>query len=166
MMLASSAAASADTTFITSQTLGTLRSNYDGCVGMKITVGGSSITVTQLGRWVVSGNSATHTLKILASDGTVVVSANINTSGLTAAQFNYVVITSTVLSASTSYYIVSTEANGGDQWYNNDTAITHTAAATVPNSAHVATVCNSSGDTPVDDTGTDLAYVPMSFKYH
>lgn len=46
---------------------------------MKITVSGSAITVTQLGRYFVSGNSGTHTLKIVrASDDVDLGSVLIN----------------------------------------------------------------------------------------
>src|SRR5262249_55470334 len=36
--------------FVTNKTLGTLRNNWDGWVGMQITVGASPLTVTALGR--------------------------------------------------------------------------------------------------------------------
>jgi hypothetical protein len=52
------------TSFVTNQTLGTLRNNFTGNVGYKFTVGTSPVTVTQFGRWVVAGNSGAHTLTV------------------------------------------------------------------------------------------------------
>ena len=53
------------TAFVTSEVLGTLRNNYTGWVGMSITVNGSPLTITALGRMFAPGNSGTHTLKIV-----------------------------------------------------------------------------------------------------
>jgi hypothetical protein len=40
-----------------------VRSDYTGWVGMRIQTGESSVWVTRLGRWVLSGNSCSHTVK-------------------------------------------------------------------------------------------------------
>jgi hypothetical protein len=58
------------TAFVTGQTLGSLRNDFSNWVGFRFTVGSSNITVGELGRWVVSGNSGTHAVKlVLASTG-------------------------------------------------------------------------------------------------
>ncbi len=63
-------AQTADRSFTTGLTLGTLRNNYTGFTGMKFTVGATALKVTTLGRIIVSGNSQTHTVKLVRADGT------------------------------------------------------------------------------------------------
>ncbi|MBL9212134.1 MAG: S8 family serine peptidase, partial [Opitutaceae bacterium] len=58
------------TAFVTSHVAGTIRNNYSGWVGMQLTIGASPVTVTELGRIMASGNSGTHTVKLVkVSDG-------------------------------------------------------------------------------------------------
>lgn len=147
-----------NTAFITGQTLGSLRNDYGGLVGIKITVGASDISVKELGRWVVSGNSASHTIYILNSSGTTVTSVNLATSGATAGAFKYASLTPVTLTAGGVYFILSGETSGGDQWYNSNTTVTSTAVATVNNGAYTS----SPGFVPALD-GT--AFGPVSFKY-
>jgi hypothetical protein len=49
------------TSYVTGQTLGTLRRDFTGRVGFKFTVGATPLTINMLGRWIVSGNTGTHT---------------------------------------------------------------------------------------------------------
>lgn len=53
------------TAFVDSTTLGTARNDFSGWVGFKVTIGAHPITVTSLGRWVASGNTQAHTVKIV-----------------------------------------------------------------------------------------------------
>jgi hypothetical protein len=46
-----------DAAFVTGEALGTIRNDFSGHVGFNVTIGGADITVTQLDRWVVSGNN-------------------------------------------------------------------------------------------------------------
>lgn len=135
------AAPAPGTPFITGQTTGSPRNNFDGCVGFKFTVGGSSITVTDLGRWKISGNSQTHTVKIVATDGTVIVSASIDVSGGTDGTYVYASVSPTVLSASTAYVLLSEEFNGGDQWYDNNCTIDSTTGVATTDGAHFQSGC-------------------------
>ena len=153
------------TEWITSVTGGTTRNNFDGDVGAEIIVGGSNVTVTHLGRWVVSGNSGSHVVSIWGSPydatPTVVASATINTSGQPAGQFAYVSLgTHATLTASTVYVISSVEVNGGDSWYDNDTTITNTSVITLSTNAYrtgsTGRFFNWSGG---------KMYVPVSLKY-
>jgi hypothetical protein len=120
--------------YVTGQTLGALRNDYSGYVGMQIIVGSSPINVTALGRIMASGNKATHTVKLVrASDGTDVPGGSVSLamSGGTVNQFQYATLTnSLMLSAGTAYYLVSQETDGGDAWYNNTTTVQTTAVAT------------------------------------
>src|SRR5262249_18484274 len=120
------------TAFVTSKSLGTVRNDFAGWVGMKITVGTTPLTVTDLGRIRVNGNSGTHLVKLVqASDGMDVPNGSVSvaTTTGTAGQFQYGTLASAVtLAANTSYYLVSQESSGGDQWYDFNTVLTTTAA--------------------------------------
>jgi hypothetical protein len=124
------------TAFVTGETLSDTANSYTGWVGYEFTVGNSPITVNQLGRWVVSGNTGTHPVELVqASDGTVLGSVSVNTSGATAGAFDYVNLSSSInLSANTSYYILSQETSGGDKYYSAGTLLTTTSDATINNS--------------------------------
>lgn len=152
------------TAFITGQTLGTLRSDFSEYVGFEITVGGANVTVTHLGRWIVAGNSGTHTLAIYSGQTggavTEVATVSLATSGQTAAAFAYAQLATPVtLTAGSKYQIWSLEVNGGDQWYNSDTTVTPTSVATV-NSASYRSGGNASAS-----GGANNAFGPVSFKY-
>jgi hypothetical protein len=140
---------------------GTLRNDYTGDLGMRITTAGSAVTVTKLGRWVVAGSDDEHTLRIVnATTGEDVASVMLDASGLDSG-FHYAALASSVtLTASTSYFLVSSEVADGDQWYHSSTAVTPTSVATV--------------DYPVYSTGSGFAadgntpntsFVPLNFLY-
>ena len=82
----------------------TLRNDFSGWVGFRFTVGSAPLVITELGRWVLSGNSASHALRIVGADGVDVPGATttVNTSGATAGQFLYgALATPVVLAANT-----------------------------------------------------------------
>jgi hypothetical protein len=114
--------------FITGVTLGTSRNDFVGWLGLKFTVGATPLTVTSLGRFYLSGNTATHSIKLVnASTGTdvpnstVSVAMNFGTLG----KFMYRALASPItLAANTSYYLVSQEMNGGDQWADESIVVT------------------------------------------
>jgi hypothetical protein len=118
------------TPLITAQTLGTARNNYTGTVGLRFLAPASSLpTVVSLGRWVISGNSASHTVYLCdlgtaAITFSIAASVSVNTSGAPAAAYLYGAITPYVLLASHYYFLCSDETNGGDQWYDYDTLVT------------------------------------------
>jgi RHS repeat-associated protein len=124
---------SSQTSADASTTVGT-SSSQNTWVGGKFTVGSSDITVAKLGRWKISGNSGTHTVKlVLASNGTDVTggSVSIDLSSGTNGAYKYVSLARPiVLTASTSYYLVSQEANPGDAVYSNDTTVTNNSGIT------------------------------------
>jgi len=115
--------------FITAHSMSALRNDYTGWMGMKILVGASDMLVNQLGRWVVPGNTGTHTVKLVnAATGANVASANVATLGAPAGQFKYTPLASPVtLAANTSFYVLSQETAGGDQWYDFATPTAGTA---------------------------------------
>jgi hypothetical protein len=150
--------------FVQSKSLGSLRNNFSGWVGMQISIGSSPVSVTGLGRICVSGNTGTHTVKlVLASNGQDVAggSVSINTVGGTAGSFIYESFAEPVtMSANTNYYLVSEEVASGDQWCDYDTTIAVSSVATAP-------TCVYSSDSITFDTigGPDNCYVPVDFQY-
>jgi hypothetical protein len=152
------------TPFVTSFVAGTLRNNYSGWVGMQVTAGASPVTVTELGRIMVSGNSGTHTVKLVrVSDGQDVPggSVSIAMSGGTVGQFKYATLASpVVLAANTNYWLMSQETFGGDSWSDLNTTVTTTSVATVNTAAY--------GTGPgawVAIAGPNQTYGPVNFKY-
>ena len=105
--------------FTTGHSMSTLRNDVTGWFGMKLSVGASDLLTSQLGRWVVTGNSATHAVKLVnAATGVDVATAVVATAGAPAGQFQYTPLaTAVTLTANTSYYLLSQESAGGDQWY-------------------------------------------------
>jgi len=151
------------TAFVTGEVLGALRNNYTGWVGMSITVSGSPLTVTALGRMFAPGNSGTHTLKIVnAATGADVAggSAAIAITGA-AGHFVYAnLLSPIVLNANATYYVLSQETLGGDQWYDYNTTATTASVASLNGAvwgggAPYAVMAGSAG----------RMYVPVDFKY-
>jgi len=151
------------TSFITGTTLGALRNDYSGWLGMQFTVGNNPITATALGRFVFNGNGGTHTLKLV--DGATGVdvpngSLPISLSGATPGQFTYVNLPAPItLSANTPYYLVSQESPGGDQWAVETTTVTTTSEATCDGA-----ILGKPGNWTIRP-GANTLFVPVDFKY-
>jgi hypothetical protein len=152
------------TDYVTSTSLGNLRNNFSGWVGMSFTVGSSPVTVSGLGRFFAPGDTGSHTVKIVTASNSQNVtggSVSISMSGGTAGSFIYANLPSTVtLNANTTYYILSQETSGGDQWYDINTTITTTVVA-----SETSAVWSQDGATynPIGSAGQ--AYVPVDFVY-
>jgi Domain of unknown function (DUF4082) len=156
LLLSLFGSASAQTTnFIIGETLGSQRDGYTGTVGFKFTTT-YAITVTALGRWVVSGNSGTHTVALYNSSCSSLGSVSVATSGATAGQFKYVNLGTPVALVTGTYYVMSSETNGGDQWYDDNTTVTTSAVGSVTGSVD--------GTCTVDVNGPH-SYVPVDFQY-
>ncbi|MGA2402328.1 MAG: choice-of-anchor R domain-containing protein, partial [Syntrophobacteraceae bacterium] len=129
-----SALIDAGTSFVTSTTLGTVRNNYSGFVGMRFTVGATPLAVNALGRMMAPGNVQTHVVKFVnANNGTDVPGSSVSVPmlGGTVGQFQYANLSTPVtLAANTAYYVVSQESVGGDTWYDWNTIVTTSTAAT------------------------------------
>lgn len=153
-----------ETTFVQDKTLGTIRNNLTGFVGMKFTTGAAAVTVTSLGRVYVAGNTGTHTVKIVnVATGADVAGASvsINTStGTPSNGFKYAALAAPViLSANTAYYLVSQETSGSDQWYDSNTALTTTTIAAVNNAV------SRPANQWVAAGGANNSFGPVDFKY-
>lgn len=155
------------TNFVSSVTLSTsaLRSNFTGWLGMRITTGPSPVVVRELGRWVLSGNTGAHTVKIVNAATSLDVpgaSAVVNTSGATAGDFAYAPLAVPVtLAANTAYHVVSQEVSGGDQWYEGNNTLTYAGTvATVDQSVY-----SSNGSTYTTAFSANNSYIPVSFRH-
>ena len=135
---------------VTSQALGTQRNNYGDSVGCGFTVGSASVTVSALGRWVVSGSSGSHLLFIADATGATIATATIHTSGLSAG-YHYINIDQgyTTLQGDSFYYLQSVEAISGDFWYDVNTIPTIDShfvyAGAFSRSGGVLTLSNTTG---------------------
>lgn len=147
--------------FITSNPSGSLRSDFTGCLGFWFTTPASPvITVTDLGRWKVAGNNQSHTIYLKLFDNTVIASAVVDfSSGGTNGAYNYTAITPVALTPSTTYYLTSSETNGGDQWY-DDQAFTNSGVVTAGNSVYQV---GCTGD-PTHAGAAGNSYVPPNIK--
>lgn len=138
--------------------------NVNGWLGMKITIGDSPVIVEQLGRWVVSGSSGSHTVKIVeASTGADVAgtSVAIDTSDAAAGEFKYVELaTHVTLSANTAYYLVSQEVGGSDRWYGYGTVISPSSAFRIDSAAKLL-----DGGAWIFEGQQNNTYGPLGFKY-
>jgi hypothetical protein len=151
--------------FVTSTSLrGSLRADFSGLVGMAITVGNSPLTVTSVGRLVVSGNSLTHTVKFVDSAGVDIPggSATVNTAGGTPGTFVYATLGAPItLSANTTYFIVSAETSGGDKWYD----YYHTTVATTSAASVIGPIWSSGSGYNFVSGYPGSSYVPVDFQY-
>ena len=152
------------TSFVTSvASFGGPRNNFQGWVGMAITMGSNDLIVTQLGRIVGPANVQSHEIKIVdvAQGNADIASVTVTMPGGPVGEFTYAgLATPITLKAFRQYFIVSHEVAGGDQWFDLPSVVT-TPVATV-----TAAVFN-------DDTapgymfqgGAGSCYVPVSFRY-
>jgi hypothetical protein len=108
---------------ITGQSIGAgTRHDLAGLLGIKITLGATPITVTALGRWVISGNHNSHVMHLRNSSNVDITTCTVNCSGATAGQYLYGAISAQVLSAFGVYYIFSSEdsSDASELWNETD----------------------------------------------
>lgn len=115
----------------------TKRTDFTSHLGTMLTVGKQDIYVTELGRIFVAGNQQSHLLRIIdAASKTAVPGSTVSVQGGTDGKFTYCKLPVPVkLSAGKTYYIVSSETDGGDVWYEGDTALVGAEGITVTGSA-------------------------------
>jgi hypothetical protein len=116
------------TQMVTSFTPGSPVNSGTGNNGYQFTAA-AGVTVQQLCRWNISGNSGTHTVSLYDhTTSTLLASASVNTSLGTPGTMQCVSITPTALTSGDTIYVLSCEANGGDMWYHGATAFTFNSA--------------------------------------
>jgi hypothetical protein len=161
------ASASTGTGLVTGHTAGTLISGGTASywVGMRFTTGTAPLTVTALGRMMRSGDSSTHTLKLVAAaTGTNITggSALVSMSGGTPGQFKYTTLAVPVtLTANTTYYLMCAETEGIDRFYDNNAVVQTTSAASVTGAVHSPTGTSNWAVFP----GAGRTYGPVDILY-
>lgn len=99
---------------------GGLRNDFGSYIGAYIQIGEKDLTVTHIGRMFYAGNNQDHNLKIVdAETGADVAGATVtvNMAGGTVNQFTYgQLATPVTLKAGKTYYLLSQEHGGGDQF--------------------------------------------------
>ena len=149
------------TALVTNMTLGTLRNNYSGWVGFALKVGPAPLLVTGLGRIAVAGNTQSHTVKLVdAATGMNVPNgvASVTPWNATPGTMAYAALPATVtLNANQTYYVMSQETFGGDQWYDYNSTVQTAAVATVTSAVYGA-VCSLHADWKLrgDRTGRSI----------
>jgi hypothetical protein len=156
---------------------GPTRNNHPGFVGMQIMVGPNPIMVTQLGRIVAPSNSNVHTVKIVSPVTTPVPNLRVagvdrvSVSVTTVAQLDQSNVGKFAwtplmqpfeLQANTIYFIVSSETDGGDLWYEEQPFPT-TAVAALQYSVYTVVSGTDQGKYELFSAGK--VYVPVSFRY-
>ena len=149
------------TAFIASKTPGMLR-NFQSWLGMGFTLAGKNLQVVKVGRAFAPGNTGVHKLHLIdAATKQEIAAVDVNVAGGTQGEFVYAdVIPSVILNANSSYYLLSEETTTGDQFYDADTSVTTTAAA----SREFAVYSDGMGnftEAPI----TNHAYGPVDFIY-
>lgn len=144
-----------------------LRNTYTGFVGMQILTGNLSVTLNYLGRMMLSGNAAAHTVKVVRASTQIDVpgaSVSLNMAGGTIGQFKYAALaTPVVLLANTLYWIVTQETAAGDVWHD------HASTVLIPNTA-IATITALVWDRPlggwtVQAVGANESFGPVNFGH-
>jgi uncharacterized repeat protein (TIGR02059 family) len=154
------------TNWVTGFTPSASRTDALAWVGGRLTVGGANVSVSALGRWVIAGSGASHTVKFVnASTGVDVPggSVTINTTGAASGAFLYVALASPItLTAGTSYYLVSSESGSPELWLDAILDLATTAVA-----SSIGTVYNTSpsGGTWNPGGSAGQSYVGLSFQY-
>lgn len=150
-------------------TSSSLRNDFSGWVGTAFKVGATPLTVTALGRYVVTGSSGTHVVKLVQFTGTTGTdvpwgSVTVSTAGVPVGTYAYTTLrTPITLEANGTYFLVSQEVAGGDRWYDYwNNAIT------------LASVVSPVGPTWADNNSTNYivanpyaaqTYGPVNLKY-
>jgi len=130
---------------------------------MTVTVGSQPLLVTSLGRIAAPGNVNAHTVKLVTAATGIDVpggSASVSTAGATTGTFVYTALPSAVtLNANTTYYVLSQETSGGDQWYDYNTFAQCTPDGVLGPAVY------SIGSYYVMPRAAGYMFAPVDFKY-
>jgi RHS repeat-associated protein len=111
-----------------------VRNNFTGWVGAVIRIGSAPVIVSELGRWKLSGSSGTHIVKIVQENQADLPGAttSVNLAGGSVGTFVYSALpASVVLEPNKIYYLVSSETEGMDSWYDWNQAVTSSGGLSV-----------------------------------
>lgn len=132
-------------------------------IGMAILVGPAPLVVSALGRYVISGNTQTHVVKLIDGlTGTDIPggAVTVDTTTVPANTFVYAALASPItLAANTQYFVASFESDSsGDSFLEVYDTLTSTAAAQFTYAYH-------SGVWTVGSSYNSTAYGPVNFLY-
>jgi hypothetical protein len=140
--------------------------NVTGGVGFEFTnSSGTSVVVTQLGRWVISGNDQVHVLSIYNSTANQVAAVTINCSGAPTNQFLYATLSApyTIAPGATVYFL-SSEVTGGDTWYNNNNTVFSTGSPSL-GAEQSAYLIGSTLSSAGNNGGSFTSAGPVTFQF-
>jgi len=151
---------------------GAARSDFTGWVGMVVLVGAEDINVDGLGRFCLPGNTMPHQVKIVDANTMIdVPNAIVIVSTINRAPNSFVEVElnpTVKLSANTSYYVLSEETAGQDEFYDYETTLT--LDSYVPLTVTSPVYGNPTATPPIlyDTTyGTaNQSYGPVQIKAH
>lgn len=132
-------------------------------VGFKFTLN-ETVTITALGRWIVDGNSQTHTLRVTEFNGVAFVtiaSVDLDASGKTAGAFAYANLATPLVLEAGDYWITSEEHEDGDQFYRGNAGAGETTVTT----SSIGSVLGSDFGFTTFLAEAGLTHGPVSFKY-
>jgi hypothetical protein len=112
---------------VTAVTPGPSLTSVTAQAGMRFTTGATGQHVSALGRYKVAGNTGSHVVSLARADQSTVVSVTVNsaTAAVDSTGFQYAALATAIdLTANTTYYLISAEAAGGDQFYGLGTKVT------------------------------------------
>lgn len=154
---------------LTPTTFGTVRNDFTGRIGGQFRNNtGGPITITAIGRWMLTGNNQSHAVTLRGTHegsmewtgyNTIIESVSINMAGGTPGTFRYVDLTTPAVIPNLHYFfVISAESEGGDTWYDAN-GVVPTATNIVLNPA----VYEDNGDPQAGSTNT--AFVPTGFLF-
>lgn len=120
----------------------------------------ASFTSAYVQRWVIAGNTGTHLVKIKNTSGTVLASATVSTSGVTAETYASAALAFSFVNG-TSYYIECAETNGGDFNYQGSGGVGMLATIDASFGSSLVASANAS----VVGGGTGRIYVPVNILH-
>ena len=134
--------------------------------GMRIDIGSNRIQATEVGRYVLAGNNAVHTVRIIERSSKMQKgSGDVVTAGAPAGAFAYAALNpAVILDANTSYYIVSDEASSGDTHHDAGNVNVTTTAAASRELAAFDDFAGNFSESPIDGQAygpVDLTYVDL-----
>lgn len=149
---------------VVATSLGAVRNDFTGWVGMAFEVGPQPLRVTELGRTMLLATTQPHVVKISRPTGESGVDLAFVTipPSDALADFAYAALPAPViLKASQRYYVVSHEVTGGDSWRDATTAVATTDVARL-----TAGVFNGDADPRYVLAGSvGNTFGPVDFKY-
>lgn len=150
------ASTAASIPFITGDPSGrATRTDFTGNLGCWFSVDVASIVVTDLGAWVMAGNTQTHTIILLDDTGNPISNADVNFAGKPDGDSFVSIVPVTLLTG--SYRLGMSVFAGGDPWF-QEQVLTTTTDGTLITSAY--------GPILENETVLGQCYSAPNFKYH